>query len=241
MYDVEAHVARPAPPHDGVQVGAVVVHEAPGVVDYLAYLGYLVLEDPYRVRVGQHESSRLGSSRGCQGVEVHRPRVVTLYLHRLEARHVCAGWVRAVGAVRDDYLRPLLQLAVVPVVLSNEHYAGPLSVGPRRRLECGVIHPGDLEEVFLEGVEELEHPLHRLVFLHGVKPGYLRVGRQDLVDYGVILHGAAPERVYEAGVDAVVHLAEMHVVPQDLYLGEFGKVGGFSALEGLRDEVLGVQ
>ena len=53
--DVGAELARPGHPHERVEVGAVDVDLAPGVVDHRAEVGDRVLEDAVRRGVGDHD------------------------------------------------------------------------------------------------------------------------------------------------------------------------------------------
>ena len=71
--DVEAHVARARVAHHRVEVGAVVVERPPRRVDQAGDLGDVLVEEPERVRVGQHQAGDL------IGVLVDlRPQVVHL-------------------------------------------------------------------------------------------------------------------------------------------------------------------
>ena len=60
--------------------------------------------------------------------------------------------------------------------------------------------------------------------------GEARQARHALVEARIVLHGAGAERE-EARVDAVVHLAEAHVVAHGLGLGEARQADGLLALQ----------
>src|SRR2546428_822545 len=59
MDDVEVHLPGGRAAQDRVEVRAVVVEEAAGIVDDLSNLEHVLLEDPEGVRVREHERERL--------------------------------------------------------------------------------------------------------------------------------------------------------------------------------------
>src|SRR5215208_2324034 len=102
--------------------------------------------------------------------------------------------------------------------LDHKH-AGELTLGAGHRRERGGVHAGDGGEHALQLEEHDERPLRRLRRLARVERGEAGHSGAILVDLGVVLHRAAPERV-EAGVDAVVEPAERGEVAHDLELGQ---------------------
>ncbi len=115
-----------------------------------------------------------------------------------------------------------LRRRVVPVIGLDHEDAGELSLGAGRGLEAGPVHAGYLEQPLLQLVQELEDPLHVRLGLVGVKLGEAGERRHLVVDLGVVLHGARPQRI-EAGVDAVVEMGQAGVVAHHLRLGDFGQ------------------
>ena len=109
--DVEAHVAGPHDPQDGVQVGAVVVEQAADTVHGFGDLDDVVLEQAERARVGEHDPGHVVIEQCAQGVEVDpspgigpdRDDLISAQGHR--------GRVGAVRGVRDDDPAPTLGLA----------------------------------------------------------------------------------------------------------------------------------
>ena len=95
--DVEAHVAGPRDAHDRVQVRAVVVEGRADVVDDLRDLLDVAVEQPERVRVGEHQAGDVVVGGRAQLVEVDPALVVRPDLHDLVAGHRDR---RRVGAVR---------------------------------------------------------------------------------------------------------------------------------------------
>ena len=218
--DVEAHVAGPRDPDDGVQVGAVVVEEGTRVVEDLRDLLDPLVEQPERRRVREHEPRRALVHLVAEILEVEVPALVGLHLRELISGHRDARGVRAVGRVRGDDRVALL--ATIGEVGAHEHEPGELPLGPRRRLERHRREPGDLGEDALQAPHELERALRVLVV--GVWMQVAEAGQpgEPLVHPRVVLHRARAERV-EARVDAERPVGERGEVPHDLGLRELGQ------------------
>ncbi len=109
------------------------------------------------------------------------------------------------GRVRDEDVLP----GIAPGFEGgpDEHHADELAMGPGGRVERESVHAGDLAEEALEHLQDLEIPLDEVLGGQRVRSGERRVGRESLVDLGVVLHRAGPERI-EAQVDAVVLLGQ---------------------------------
>src|SRR5699024_951647 len=221
---VEAHVAGADHAHDGVEVGPVVVAQAPGLVDQAGDLQDVVVEDAHGVGVGEHQPRGVVPQHGLQGLQVHAAVGGGGDVHHLVAAHGGGGGVGAVGGVGNDDLPPL---AVAPgvVVLLDEQHAGELAVGAGGGLEGHVVHAGDLAEVALGGVQHLPAPGGGVGGSQGVDGGEAGQGRHLLVDPGVVLHGAGAQGV-KAAVDAVDVLAQLCVVAGDGGLAHLRQGGG---------------
>jgi len=219
--DVEAHVARPRAADDGVQVRAVVVEERAARVEDLGDLLDALVEQAERRRVRQHEPGRPVVDLRAQVVQVEVAAVGRRDLLELEAGHRHAGRVRAVRRVGgDDHVPP--RLAAVGEGGAHQHQAGELSLGARRRLQRHGREPCDLGEDLLELPHELERALRTLVLLQRVQVAEAGQPDDTLVDAGVVLHRARPERV-EARVDPEVAVGERGEVADDLVLGDLGE------------------
>ena len=83
VHDVEAHVAGAADAEDGVDVGAVVVEQAAGLVHEPGDLGDVLVEHAEGVGVGEHEAGQV---------------VVEQHLERLEVDAAAASLVTATGS-----------------------------------------------------------------------------------------------------------------------------------------------
>ena len=110
--DVEAHVARADHPQDRVEVGAVVIHEAPDLVHRCRDLDDVLLEQPEGVGVGEHHPGDVGVEHLAQRADVDAAAGVALHRGDLVAPQGHRGRVGAVGGVRDDH--PVAALAAGP-------------------------------------------------------------------------------------------------------------------------------
>ena len=197
--DVEAHVARPRPADDRVQVRAVVVQERARVVEDRRDLLDALVEEPERRRVREHEPGCPLVHLPAQVVEVEVAALVRLDLRQLVPGHRHARGVRAVRGVGGDDRVALL--AAVGEVRAHEHQPGELALRAGGRLKRDRGQPGDLREDLLEPPHELERALRRLVLLVRMQVAETGQRRGPLVHARVVLHRARAERV-EARVDA---------------------------------------
>ena len=94
--DVEAHVARPRDPADGVQVRAVVVHERAHAVEDPGDLLDVLVEQADRGRVRDHQPGRVLVDLGPQVLDVDVAARVGPHVRQLVAR----PWSRSPGSSR---------------------------------------------------------------------------------------------------------------------------------------------
>ncbi len=127
VHDVEAHVAGPGDPADGVQVRAVVVHERAHPVEDRGDLLDVLVEEPERRGVRQHQPGRVLVDHLAQVLDVDVAARVGGDLLQLEAGHRHRRWVRPVRGVRDDDLPPV-RLASVGEVGAHQEQAGQLAL-----------------------------------------------------------------------------------------------------------------
>ena len=234
MDDVEAHVARPRIAHDRVQVGAVVVERPADAVDDRGDLGDVLVEEPERVRVGQHQAGDLVVGLRPQVVEVHPAALVGRHLDHLVAGHGHGRGVGAVGGVGGEHLGPLL--AAILVVGAGQEQPGELAVRAGRGLQRDVRQAGDLDQRPLQVPHQLERALGALRVLGRMQARVPGKRRDLLVQARVVLHRARPERV-RAGVEVEVAPREPVVVADDLGLGDLGQAGTPGAQVLLRDQL----
>ncbi len=222
MDDVEAHVARSRDPADGVQVRAVVVHEgADAVEDALDLLDVLV-EEPERRGVRQHQPGRLLVDLRAQVLDVDVPACIGLDVRQLVAGHRHARRVRPVRGVGDhDFATPLV-LSSLGEVRVHQHQAGELALRARRGLERDGVEPGDLGQRLLELDAETQRSLHAILLLERVEIAEPGQRGQPFIHARVVLHRARAERV-EAGVNAEVARRELGEVTEQVRLGDLRK------------------
>ncbi len=235
MDDVEPHVARPSVTHDRVQVGPVVVEGPAGVAHLPRDLGDPLVEQPERVRVGEHQAGDPVVDLRSKVVEVHSPAPVGGHLDDLVAGHRHRGGVGPVCGVGGQDPRPLL-----PVVLvegAGEKQTGELAMGAGRGLEADVVEAADLGQGALQAPHQLQGPLGPLGILGRVKAGVPGERRDPLVEPGVVLHRARAERV-RPRVEVEVAPREAVVVADDLRLRDLWQLGRIAAQQVGRDQLV---
>ena len=168
--------------------------------------------------------------------DVHAAARVGLELDGVVAGEGGAGGVGAVGAVGDQH-DGAMALAALLVMLLDDHQAGDLAVGAGGGLERDAPHAGDLGEILLQLVEQLERALRHALVLGGVQAGEAGERGHVFVDLGVVLHGAGAQGV-EAGIDAEVALREVREVAHDLDLADLGQRGRLVAQVLRRDQAV---
>ena len=214
VHHVEAHVAGPRHPDQRVEVGAVVVQQRAGVVGEPRDLEDVLLEDAEGVGVGHHHRGDVLVEVGGEVGDVDGAVHVALDRHHLEAARRRRRRVGAVRAVGDEHAGAL-GVAAVRVVRLDHAQPGPLAVRAGGRLQRHPRHPGDRGEHPLQPPHQLERALHVRLVLVRVQVGEPGEAGELFVDDGVVLHGAAAQRV-GAVVEVVVasrqaaHVAREH-------------------------------
>ncbi len=145
VHDVVSHVTRPGYPHERVQIGAVHIHETPGLMHEFADLGDIGLEHSERIGIGQHHSRNVFVQCRAQGSHVGTSRLVGLERLGLETSQRDRSRIGPMGGVRNQNPGSL-RLAVGVVIGPHQQNAGHLSLSPSRRLQGDVVHPGDFTQ-----------------------------------------------------------------------------------------------
>ncbi len=182
----------------------------------------LRVEQPERVRVGEHQAGDVLGRLGAQVVEVYPAVRRRADLDDLVAGHRHRRRVGAVGGVGREHLRAVL--AAVLVVGAREQQAGQLAVRAGARLQRHVRQPGDLAQRLLQAEHQLERALGVLGVLQRVQARVAGQRRDALVQLRVVLHRARAERV-EALVEVEVLRGQRRVVAHELRLGDLGQLG----------------
>ena len=114
VHDVETHVPWPGHAQDGVQVGAVVVEQAPRLMDHGCQFGDVLFEEAEGVRVGEHDARDVGVQVGAQVGRFHQAPFVRRHAHGAVTSQVHRGGVGAVGGVGDEDLARRTPVVRVP-------------------------------------------------------------------------------------------------------------------------------
>jgi hypothetical protein len=85
--NVEAHIARMYLTQDGVQVGAVVIEQTPGVMDDGGNFRDAPIEQTVGRRIGHHERRRLWPDRCAQRVDIGVAIIRKRHLANCETTH----------------------------------------------------------------------------------------------------------------------------------------------------------
>ena len=210
MHHVEAHVARAAYAEDGVEVGAVVVHQAAAFVHHAGNLGDVCLKDAQRVGVGHHHARDVRAEDAAQAVQIDRALGRALHLHNLQAGDSGRGRVGAVGRVGDDDFGALY-VAARAVVGADDHQARQLAVGAGVGVDGKLGQPRQFGEDASRLIVEAQGALQVGIAGGGVGLRESRQRRHLLVDFGVVFHRATAQRV-EARIDAEVVVRHVGVV-----------------------------
>jgi hypothetical protein len=227
--DVEAHVARTHLAENRVEVGAVVIREAAGVVDDFLDVGNRFLEYAERRRIGQHQSGGLRTDCGFQRVDVDGAGGIGRdFLDRVAA-HGRGRRVGAVRRVRHDDLAPRGVAARI-VVGADHRHPGELAVRARHRRHRHAGHAGHVLQHFLQLEHAGEETLSGLVRARRMARQKLRQHRQRIARARVVLHRARAERV-ELRVDREVLLRKPRVVAHHVELGDFRQRRGILAAQ----------
>ena len=212
---VAAELARLSEPHHRVEVGAVDVHLATGLVDEAADLGDRVLEHTVCRGVGDHDGREVLAvllELGLEVVEVDLTRGGRLDDDDLEARHDGRRRVRAVrrGGDEADVAVPLTVRLVVGV---DREQAGELTLRAGVRLQRDVVVAGDLAQPALEVGDELADALVLVGGRERVQVSELGPRHRFHLGRGVELHRARTEWDH-AAIERVVAVGEATQVAQ---------------------------
>ena len=191
MDDVEAHVAGPRAPDDGVQVRAVVVEERAAVVEDLATSSMPSSKSPSVDGFVSISPAVRSSTFARRSSRSRLPRSVVATFAELEPGHRHARRVRAVRRVGgDDHVPP--GLAAIGEHRAHEHQPRELALRAGRGLQRDGGKPGHLGEDLLQLPHQLERALGALVLLQRVEVAEPGEGHDALVDPRVVLHRAEP-------------------------------------------------
>ena len=201
MADVGADRGRARQPDLRVHVGAVHVNLTAVLVDDVADLADVVLEDAVRRRIRDHQARQTArDALPPSPADRRRPRCrlpcCATTTTRMPAMAALAGLVPCAEAGISTTLRP--RLSAIVVIRANHHQPGELALRARVRLQRDLREAGDLAERRLELAEHVRVALgllFRRERMHAAER--LPRDRQHL-GRRVQLHRARPERNHRA-------------------------------------------
>ena len=103
--DIEAHVSRAHLAEDRIEVGAVVIQQAAGVIDDSLDLGDLAFEHAERRRISQHDARGFWANSRFQRLDIDITLTVGRQFPDRAAAHDGRGRIGAVRRVRNDESR----------------------------------------------------------------------------------------------------------------------------------------
>ena len=233
MDDVEAGVAGARDPHHRVEVRAVVVGGRADVVDDPHDLLDVRVEQPERVRVGQHQAGDVAVGLRPQVVDVDAAARVGADLDDLVAGHRHGRRVGAVGGVGRQHGAALLAAVGVVGARQRGRRRARRASRPRaaaRRAAGPAISASARSRRHISS----SAPCARAGSVSGCRRACPGERRDALVQARVVLHRARAERV-EARVEVEVAPREAHVVAHELGLGDLRQPRRLAAAQPRRD------
>ena len=215
---IEAHLGRFDHAQNGVQVGAVAIHQTADAVDGGGYFAQPCFKEPEGIRVGQHQADHSVVQLGFKLCQVNVAIGVRGDRDTDKTGHGGGGRVGAVGRIGYQHL-PTLVLAALQVVGAHHQHARQLALGAGRGLQCGGREASDGRQQPLKLEHDAQRALDGGVRLERVDVRDPRQTGHVLVDPRVVLHGARAQRV-EDGVDGEVALSQMGEVTHDVELAD---------------------
>ena len=217
VHGVDAEIAGPHAPDDGVEVGAVAIEVAARPVHRVGDVDDVVLEQAAGVGVGDHGAGDVGAELGLEGGEIDAAAIVGG--HRIDL--VAAGRRgRGIGAVRGfRHQDALARIALGQQRGADGHDAAQLAMRAGGRRHRDRRHVGQRLQPVRQLVDQLQRALHGGDRLHRMQIADAGQPRHLLVEARIVLHGAGAERI-DAHVDGVVLLAHLGVVAHHLRLAQ---------------------
>ncbi len=236
VHGVDAELARPHPPDDGVEIGPVAVEERPRRMGQARDLKHVAFEQAAGVGIGDHHRRHVRAEPGLQVLEVHPAIAGLADLLHLIARLGGGGGIGAVG--RDG--REDAAADIAPRRVRRPHGQDPaeLALGAGLGAERDGRHAGQGHQPIRQFAHQLDGALNCGDRLQRMEVGEAREPRQLLVQARVVLHRARAQRI-ERQVDGVILLRQPHVVAQGLRLRQPRQGHGRIADQGA--EVRGVE
>ena len=235
MDHIESHVARTDFAENRIQVRAVVIEQATGILDDILDLDDLALEHAQRGRIGQHDAGRFRADDRFERLDVDIARFVGGNLPDVAATHRSRCRVRAMrGVGHDDFVA--FRVTVGEVIGANHRDTGEFSLRARHGRQRDGFHAGNRHQHLLQLVHAGEETLPVAFGTQWVAAHEARQQRHRVTDTRVVLHRARTQRI-EVRVDREVLLRQARVVTDHLQLRYFGQSWRVVTAERRRDAV----
>ena len=194
MNNVETQVAELDSSDDGVEVGAVPVHNAAGVADDPGYIQDIRVEEAKSAGQGYHQPCEFVAHGVSQGIKIGVSVGVRGQRDDVETSHRCGCRVGPVRRVGDQNVLALI-VAAIEVVGPCHQKAREFTVSARHRGERAACHACYLVQDFLQLPHQLDRTLNGGYRLQWMYLGESRNRRNLVVQLRVVLHRATAERV----------------------------------------------
>lgn len=204
MNHVEAHIAGAHLAQNGIQIGAVVIEQTPGVVHRRGNLPDLAVEQAQGARIREHDTGGAGPQGDAQGGQVQVAIRPGGNLPDLVTAHDRRGRVGPVGGVRDQYLRAGV-VPPGPVIGADHGHPGEFPLGTGGRRQGDRVHPADRLEHLLQLIQTGQNTLAVTVRGQRMTPQKTRQRGQTVAGPGVVLHGAGTQGI-KMGIDGKIPL-----------------------------------
>ena len=106
MHYVKAHVSRPHLSEKRIHVGPVIVQKAAAGMDKFRYFPDFGFKEPESIGVSHHDAGDRIIKKRLQVIHINCAVRAGLHLYHLQSAYGSACRIGAVGAVRDNHLRP---------------------------------------------------------------------------------------------------------------------------------------
>ena len=228
--DVEPHVTRPHLAQNGIEVGAVVVQQATGLMHDVGNLLDAPFEHAEGAGIGQHDAGGLRSHRRLQRLDIDIALVVGRHLARHVAEHCRRGRIGAVRRVRHQYLGAP-GVAPRPVIGTDHRHAGEFTLGAGHGRKAYAGHAGDVLEDLLQVMHARQKALRMRHRGQRVPAGKPRQQGQGVTGARVVFHRARTQRI-EVRVDGKIQPRQLGVVAHHLQFGNLRQQRRRAAAQG---------
>ncbi len=135
------------------------------------------------------------------------------------------GGIGAMRAIRDNDFG-FVSVAFGLVVSSNYLDSGKFTLRTGNGLQSHFCHAGDLCQIFLQFIQQFQSTLQSALMLIGMDVCKAAVARQTFVYLGIVLHGAATQRI-QSFFDEVVLLRKLYVMAHHVQFAQLRQAGCF--------------